>query len=155
MKSVSLQLDEFVITSPETKFVIGSSAGDIETAPPDVILLRGAVTGQANSSAFLALSSSGMGNGMVILETGETYILSKTPSESAKGWNGNFTIHRQLGDIGLPDGVEFCRMIYPPGYEPPRPQKDGRDFAGINPDYHPAPAGAHQVKIRIRTDPAC
>lgn len=144
INKVELELEKFEITLPTTKFVLGSPGGDIDVQAPDVTLMRGHVVGQPNSSAFIAFSSRGMGNGMVTLESGTSYILAKTPEECALGWTGVFTISRNMGGVDLPPGVEFCKEITPEGYQPPEPDKDGRPMMG----------GPYLVKFAIECDQA-
>jgi streptogramin lyase len=111
IRNVILEMKRVEVTSPNTKFLIGTTSGDIEISRPDVVLLRGKIAGEDNSSVFIGLCNNGMGNGLITLETGETYILSKAWEERARGWEGDFTISRLSGVSDLRDGDEFCRVL--------------------------------------------
>lgn len=117
-ESVTLQLERFHVYNSETRFVIGTPTGSVETPQPDVIMFRGSVAGEPNSHAFLAFSGDGMARGRVTLANGETYQLSQTAEEAAKGWGGEMTIAKQTADFDLPEGVDICGVVPPDGFDP-------------------------------------
>jgi hypothetical protein len=110
---VVLELKKFNITSSKTRFVIGSPNGDIPMSPSEIVYLGGHISGEPNSQAYLAFSSKGMGSGYITLASGETYFVSQTPEEAAKGWNGRLAIGKEMNAIDLPEGVNFCGVASP------------------------------------------
>ncbi len=106
--SLNLALERFNIIDKDVKFYRGFERLSAEQANLDLVMLRGVVEGENNSTAYLALSSSGSGQGIIRLENGTMYALAKTPEEAAKGWDGEFTISRVTPGHDLPAGVEFC-----------------------------------------------
>jgi len=57
--TVSLELERFDVVAPNATLILGTRDGEIEMAKPDVVLLRGHVAGNENSTAYLALSPYG------------------------------------------------------------------------------------------------
>ncbi len=125
---LTLDVERFNIIDPNAQFVIGSKSGDIATPIPEVLLYRGTVGGDPNTHVFLAFAEHGFANGYVRLASGETYFVSQSPEEAAKGWDGELVIHNQEGGLDLPDGVEFCGVKLPAGYIPPEISRDESSF---------------------------
>lgn len=75
-KGVTLDLDlkRFEVLSPDARIEVWSEDGREEIERPDIVLLRGTVLGDGDSTAFLALSELGV-NGF-IETTDQTYIIS-------------------------------------------------------------------------------
>ena len=117
-ESVRLNLERFSVASADAKFLVGSSAGDVASPRPEVLVFRGSVDGESNSHAYLAISSTGMAGGYIKTETGATYYVSQLPSEAAKGWSGEVLIHSEANGIELPDGVATCGVEPPAGFVP-------------------------------------
>ena len=104
-QNLSLELERFNVIAPDARFYIGSPSGDIEISPPEVITMRGTVSGESNSHAYLSLTKSGCANGYITTESGETYFVSQKPGDLYAVVNPG----TGLGE--LPPWVEFC--IYP------------------------------------------
>jgi hypothetical protein len=83
-RAVDLELEQFSVFNGDTKFVKGTLNGDEESSPPDVVLLRGKVTGDEESHVFLGLSPHGT-NGMIQTE-GTIYYISTDLSSLRNGW---------------------------------------------------------------------
>jgi len=68
----TLSLERFEVLAPDATLELGTARGVMPLAKPDVVLLRGSVAGEADSSVFLALSPHGT-NGYI--ETGVTTLV--------------------------------------------------------------------------------
>jgi len=73
-KIVDLELEQFTVTSPTTKFVLGTDDGDRPAPHPDVVLFRGRVVEEPGSRVFLGISAT-HSNGYIALP-GKEYILA-------------------------------------------------------------------------------
>ncbi len=82
-KAVDFDLEQFDVFDKNTKFVAGTPAGDILLSAPDVVLLKGKVSGDENSSVFLGLSPFGT-NGIIRTDD-EIYFVSPNKSSSQNG----------------------------------------------------------------------
>jgi hypothetical protein len=125
-EKVILQLKRFEVISPDAKFYLGRAGGDIEITAPEFAAFRGAIDGEPNSHAFIAIGADGLTNGYVTLPNGETYFMAKLPQEAAKGWDGDIVIHNQIGSINLPDDVAFC-AVQPPIDSTPKPAAEVKE----------------------------
>lgn len=81
-RSVDLELERFEVIAPGATLVLGTAEGETELPRPDVVLLRGAVRGDAHSNAYIALSPFGT-NGF-IQHDGALYSISTGMFEEAK-----------------------------------------------------------------------
>ncbi len=73
-KTADLDLEQFSVTSPNTKLVLGTDDGDRPMPHPDVLLFRGHVVNEPNSLVFLGISRT-QSNGYISLP-GREYILA-------------------------------------------------------------------------------
>lgn len=99
-----LELERFDVVAPDARFVIAGPGGGADLPPSDVLLYRGRIAGDEYSSAFLAVSGSGMINGFIDA-AGTRYLLA-TPSASLKSGDRTVTI-REAAGIGELE-VPFC-----------------------------------------------
>lgn len=117
-QAVRLQMERFSVTASDARFVIGTAGGDVLSERPDIVVYRGKVEGEENSHAYFAVSSTGMASGYLRTAGGETYFISQSPAEAAKGWNGEITVSNQQGSIDFPDGVVPCAVEPPADFVP-------------------------------------
>ena len=110
---LTLELERFEVTTPQTRFVIVTHAGEVAVPAPDVVLLRGGVRDEPGSRAFIALTGEGGGNGYVTLGSGEQYSLSRSPGLGGSG----LTIHRASGAGVMPDVPRICGLDDAPSLE--------------------------------------
>ncbi len=75
---VDLVVERFDVFASDAQILASSVDGDLPLPKPEVVLLRGAIVGQPESTVFLALSPHGS-NG-VIRAAGATYIISSGPA---------------------------------------------------------------------------
>jgi hypothetical protein len=99
-RSVDVEAERFEVLTPDARVVARTAEGDREMARPDVVLLRGSVTGERDSRVFLALSPLGC-NGWVEMG-GARHILSA-------GRDGRPTVVYDLA--ALPGGLPGLRDI--------------------------------------------
>lgn len=105
-QDVMLELERFEVTTDLTKFIRATPDGRQQVARPDVVLLRGTVSGDPDSHVFLAMSDRGITNGIVRRSDGDTYFVSA--GRGPRGGTSNVTIHRAGSAAGFPDQVPFC-----------------------------------------------
>jgi streptogramin lyase len=110
-ESLILEMERLNIIAPHCRYKIGSSAGDVETDPPDVVLYRGYVRDEPSSYAYLAFTGQGSGNGYVRTGNGELYMMSHPASEIGKPDGMGIIIHKATTFGDLPEFEEFCRVI--------------------------------------------
>lgn len=72
-----LDVRRFDVFGPDAQVVLGTALGDVPTERPDVVLLRGRVAGEPDSSVYLGLSPYGV-NGRISTADGD-YIVSSGP----------------------------------------------------------------------------
>jgi len=104
-QTISLELERFSIIAPDARFLVGATGGEESFELPDVVLFRGRIEGEPNSSAFIAFSSTGMVNGFVDGVTGERLALS-TGTENLDPGNPIVTLKSVATASGLE--VPFC-----------------------------------------------
>ncbi|UCG34346.1 MAG: hypothetical protein JSU68_06845 [Phycisphaerales bacterium] len=80
--AVTLELQRFTVTGPDTLFIVGTADGDVVVEPPDVTLFKGKVAGYPDSHVFLGLSPHGS-NGMIRFG-GAEYILAAGSQGAAR-----------------------------------------------------------------------
>ena len=114
---LTLELDRFEVTTPQTRFVTVTDAGEVAVPAPEVVLLRGQVRDEGGSRALVALTGNGGGNGYVTLASGERYILSTAPSLARSRGVRGLTIHRASGLGVLPDVPCICGVDDLPSLE--------------------------------------
>ncbi|MFQ5589892.1 MAG: M12 family metallo-peptidase [Phycisphaerae bacterium] len=115
---ITVELERFTVTTPDTRFVVDGRGGPRDIAAPEVVLLRGRVLGQEQSHAFIALTPGGTGNGYIDLESGERYVLSSARAASASSGERLLSIHRQSRESAMPEFPEFCGTVVSlPGVE--------------------------------------
>jgi hypothetical protein len=79
--SAVLELQRFEVLAPDARLVRASPAGNIQSQPPDVLLLSGTVAGELDSRVFLALSPRGS-NGYVRI-AGQQWVIATRPAAEA------------------------------------------------------------------------
>lgn len=79
---VDLELDRITVLTPDAQLVVGTKDGPIDLPRPDVVLLSGIVAGNADSTAYLAISPYGT-NGFIELN-GELISISTGPYAQGK-----------------------------------------------------------------------
>jgi len=112
-RNLPLELERFNITTPRSRFKIGSPAGDIDFTRPDVIMYRGKIAGEPLSRAFIAFTGQGSGGGYVTTANGETYFMAQRPSDIGKPDGQGLIIHKSDFAGEMPDFKEYCRAILP------------------------------------------
>lgn len=117
-ESVLLELERFEITTGQTRFVLGGSAGDQFVSGPELVFLRGSISGEPSSRAFLAISSTGITQGYVTNTQGGTRFISTSPQQAALGWDGIVVISSEPMSMDLPDGVAICGLDVPADFRP-------------------------------------
>lgn len=112
-----LELERFEVFTPDAKLVVVTPGGEIETARPDMQLWRGAVTGDADSRVFLAITPERVDG--YIVKGGETFVVSSGPA----GAPGAFiTGARSAAGAALQFAPTVCDgAILPPGVQAPAP----------------------------------
>ncbi|MHC4419508.1 MAG: M12 family metallo-peptidase [Planctomycetota bacterium] len=139
---VDLDLERFEIFTPDARIVRASGLGETPMPHPDVVLLRGTIAGQPDSSVFLGLSPHGT-NG-VIRTAGGRHIISSRLLET-----GVSTVIYDLD--ALPAGaLEFkgfeCGLDQLAGLVAADPAPGGAAAGGGGPDCSDA------VKLAVETD---
>ncbi len=115
-----LELERFDVSNGETRFVIGSPTGDVETERPSILTYHGRLAGEPGSHVYLAFASGGMVSGYVRSTLEGNYWISQSPAEAAAGFLGEIVVHRlEIGE-DLPDGVAFCGVEPPVDFRPRR-----------------------------------
>jgi hypothetical protein len=94
-ETLSLDLEPFDILSPDARFVVATSAGEVFLPVSTVKAYRGKLAGEATSTVYMAVSASGMVNGFVIGE-GTNYSFSTVPDDLNSG-NQILTVRKRLG----------------------------------------------------------
>jgi len=110
-KTLTLNLTRFDIVAPKARFLVGTSTGDQPLGSPDVILFKGAIDGEAQSQAFMAVSSTGLINGFVEGQGDQRYAFS-TPPKAEAGGRATLTIRKTPAIGGSVD--QFCGVVYDP-----------------------------------------
>jgi sugar lactone lactonase YvrE len=99
---LELQLERFSVIAPNAVF----KRGHDDAVPSRVVLYRGTIAGESNSTAFLSVSSQGMVNGFA-MQAGEQPVYLATPTETIRSGAPLVTV--TVGDYGdMPDFAEFC-----------------------------------------------
>ncbi|MGI0013650.1 MAG: M12 family metallo-peptidase [Nitrososphaera sp.] len=113
-KIVDLDLEQFDIFDENTKFVAGTPAGGISVSAPDVVLLKGKISEDENSSVFLGLSPFGT-NGMI--RTGdEIYFVSPNKNSTQNGLISEAYVCNQRA-VPAPSGPSrLCQTRYKSTY---------------------------------------
>jgi hypothetical protein len=104
-----LDLQRTAVTGPQTRFVRATRAGEWELAAPRVQLWRGQVEGDPPSTALLAFTPRGAGNGLIQPSSGEPITLS--PLRPTGG--GTLAILRVGAGVSMPEVVEPCGVGSP------------------------------------------
>ncbi len=131
-KNLILELKPFNVVLPRARILKGTPTGSVEIDKPDVILLRGKISGQPNSHVILGFSSQGSANGYVQTENDGLYFIAQRPSEIGKTDGEGILIHKANITEELPPFQEYCRAIMPEGEEIIRDIKDGHLYAVSN-----------------------
>ncbi|MEK6798944.1 MAG: zinc-dependent metalloprotease family protein [Planctomycetota bacterium] len=100
--NVDLDLEQFKVTTPTTRIVIGTPDGDRPMPHPEVALFRGQVVGEDDSEVFLGLSPSGS-NGFV-RRGGMEYVLTSGRSRGKNVARGRHVIYERSG-VGAEDAL--------------------------------------------------
>lgn len=77
-RRVDLQLQQFTVFTDDARIVVGTADGDVPLPRPDVVLLRGKIAGEPDSSVFLSLSPSGS-NGVIRSAAGRHIVAGGRP----------------------------------------------------------------------------
>ncbi|MHC4217698.1 MAG: hypothetical protein ACYSU7_04495, partial [Planctomycetota bacterium] len=80
---VGLALERFDVFAPDARIVRAAATGEQPMPRPDVVLLRGTIVGQPESTVFLALSPHGT-NGVISSALGR-HIISSGPRDAGMG----------------------------------------------------------------------
>lgn len=116
-RRVGLELHRVEVFAPDARVVLGTAAGNVRLARPDVLLLAGNIATQPDSPVFLALSPHGS-HGLIQL-AGETFIVSSGPHGQARG-----TVVYSM-DALPPEAIEWRNItcdadrLVIPGWQPP------------------------------------
>ena len=144
--SVDLEVERFAVTRRDTRFVLGSRAGDDADFAFDterVLLLRGRVVGDPGSHVFLALSEWG-GTGMIELEGGQRrYVVSPYATGGSTSDPVRLQISGAAQPGGLWPGVPIC------GVEGQADEAEKRFAAGA---VAGLPEITQQIELAIETD---
>lgn len=99
---LELDLTRFSVIAPGAVFKRGLE----DAVPSRIVLYKGSVSGEPNSTAYLSVSSSGIVNGFAQPVGGQPVYIA-TPSETYRAGAPLVTV--TVGDYGdLPDFAEFC-----------------------------------------------
>jgi hypothetical protein len=144
-RTIELDVEPFRITTPATRFTLGSASdgrGDrvIELDPDRVVLLRGSVVGEPDSHVYLAASDLGVMGTFDLGAGGGRYVLGSETATKRGLSTGPLAIVRADG-FGAPPMVEPCLMLH---HDAVPPIEGG--IAGA-----PA-AGLASVDIAVETD---
>ncbi|MCK4857352.1 MAG: thrombospondin type 3 repeat-containing protein [candidate division Zixibacteria bacterium] len=115
VETVILELERFEVTTPRSRFLIGTGATgeNIHAIAPDVTLWRGQIVDEPESHAFLAFTGQGSANGWVTLASGETYIISQPAAQAAQGWEQPIYVHKEEVNAYFPEVPLFCGVEAP------------------------------------------
>lgn len=93
-EAVDLELEQFDVLTSDALLIVADGANERATPRPDVVLLRGSISGDAESVVFLALSPDGT-NGFIRSGTTQFVI-------AADGAGGAYVYNtREAGDVGI------------------------------------------------------
>lgn len=128
-ESLEIELEPFSVTGYQTRWLVGTPAGNIEVFPPEVALLRGRIVGEPDSRAFFALDSEGGGRGYVIGAAGRRYGLSQA---IAADGSASFVMAPQPVGDDMPEVDELCRIVGAPvGSQPFSTRGSASDVTGL------------------------
>ena len=106
-QTVDLELEQFSVTNPATRFVRGTADGDVPIPHPDVALFRGEVVGEIDSQVFLGISPSGS-NGFIRIGQ-KQYILAPDRGADRADAGLRHVIHeRGVAGAGVPTTPFEC-----------------------------------------------
>ncbi len=109
--SVDLELQRLRVAAPNARFVLGRRNGPdvaIEYNPDRVVMFRGKVSGEADSSVFVAFGPDFATGRIKTSANGGTYQISNSLLGGAKLPSGSFTVYEPTGSgVGQPP-VTFC-----------------------------------------------
>ena len=128
-----LTLTRATIFTNQSRFVIHQNGMDIPSPAPDVTILRGALTRDPNSRAYLALTPSGVVNGYVRRATGELIFIAPDRDPVTNRFTGDVIVSAAaLSAFGeIPEGVAVCGVDGPDHpMVPPNPSAQYRS-AGV------------------------
>lgn len=107
--SILLKLEKFEVLTPQTKFLVATKQGMLSMAAPRVLLLRGEITGETGSHAYIALTEQGGGSGSITGADGRQWRLL---TDRIDGKASGLIVRPGPGDA--PDFPQFCLTIQAP-----------------------------------------
>lgn len=113
-EQMMLELERFDVTNDKTRFVIGSPAGDIPFAAPEVHLYRGLISGETGSRAFVGFGADGSANGYVMTASGRTVYIGTEPAMKAGLRRVTVAAADRIGSGEGPDSHLECGVGSPP-----------------------------------------
>lgn len=115
---VTLELERFSVFGQSSRWLTVTASGVEDRPTPSLVMFRGKVRDQVQSTAYLSFSERGGGYGRVRLENGESYVLVGAASLRKDAFV--FTVQREsLG--GVPDFPIFCGTPPPAQRQPGEP----------------------------------
>lgn len=146
---VTLELERFEVTRPDTRFVLGRRGGPDEPFdfdPSRVALYRGRVPDRAGSRVVLALGP-GLHAGRIDLGPGRRrFWISSRGRDGAPLEPGRATVFEAVGASELPPGVPFCGVEGSASPAPP-----GAQAAALGASGGPA-VGLDHMELAVDTD---
>lgn len=130
-ETVDLDLEQFHITTANTRLVAATESGEISIPQPPISLFRGTVVGKANSKVIFAISPKGMQG---IVEWPEEGYMFSPSAEEGRAASGEHVIFRQSDPrfrlpslrppLSVSDVVGYFAKDVPPGPK----DSDGQSF---------------------------
>lgn len=130
--SLDLDMTRFSVVTPETRFVVAGPDGQTDIAPPDVVTLRGTVSGDPASTAYLALGADGHANGYIESAGRHLVISSLRIAQGVRAGGTDITLHEAATAFAVPEFEEFCGVATPsePHGEAAGPRGSTTDIRG-------------------------
>jgi hypothetical protein len=153
---IALDLEEFRVTGPNTRFVKGRADGadePIDFDPSSIMLLRGNVPGFGGSHVFAALSAAG-GVARIDLGPGRGRFMLSTRGGSAGPLGAGemvlFEARESPGEVAPPS---FCALhIDPAALVQPDPADDDQGAPGAPRGGDPPIRGLQHLQLAVETD---
>ncbi|MFH2054547.1 MAG: M12 family metallo-peptidase [bacterium] len=128
-REVKLELERFSVTTPRSRFVIGSAAGNFPAPEPDVVLFRGQISGEKDSRVYLAFTGQGSASGSISFANGETWYVAQRAADAASGWSNPIYISKEDPAAAFPEPEQFCGVPTPDQPHELLPDKDAVEIS--------------------------